>query len=50
MRNMNQYVPVQTRLANFDLLNQWTTPIGSSVFAIAGGVQPGEIIAEKLFS
>jgi dye decolorizing peroxidase len=50
MRNMKQYVPVQSRLASFDLLNQWTTPIGSSVFAIAGGVKPGEIIAERLFS
>jgi dye decolorizing peroxidase len=45
-----QYVPVQKRLAEFDLLNQWTTPVGSSVFAIARGVQPGEIIAEELFS
>ena len=50
MRNMEQYIPVQTRLAGFDLLNQWTTPIGSSVFAIASGIKPGEIIAEKLFS
>jgi dye decolorizing peroxidase len=50
MRNMNQYVPVQTRLASFDLLNQWTTPIGSAVFAIPGGVEPGKIISEKLFS
>jgi dye decolorizing peroxidase len=45
-----QYVPVQKRLAEFDLLNQWTTPVGSAVFAIARGVQPGEIIAEELFS
>lgn len=45
-----QYVPVQKRLAEFDLLNQWTTPVGSAVFAIARGVQSGEIIAEELFS
>ena len=50
MRDMSQYIPVQQRLANLDLLNKWTVPIGSSVFAIAGGVQPGEVIAEKLFS
>ncbi len=50
MRDMSQYIPVQQRLANLDLLNKWTVPIGSSVFAIAGGVQPGELIAEKLFS
>ena len=45
-----QYVPVQTRLAQFDLLNTWTTPVGSAVFAVARGVKPGEILAEELFS
>lgn len=50
MKSMDQYIPVQQRLANFDLLNKWTTPIGSSVFAIAKGVQPGEILAQGLFN
>jgi dye decolorizing peroxidase len=45
-----QYLPVQKRLAEFDLLNQWTTPVGSAVFAIARGVEPGQILAEELFS
>lgn len=45
-----QYVPVQERLAQFDLLNQWTTPVGSATFAIARGVKPGEILAEELFA
>ena len=45
-----QYLPVQSRLAEFDLLNKWTTPVGSAVFAIAKGVEPGEVIAERLFS
>jgi dye decolorizing peroxidase len=45
-----QYVPVQQRLAEFDLLNKWTTPIGSAVFAIARGFLPGQILAEELFS
>ncbi|WP_296630931.1 Dyp-type peroxidase [Rhodoluna sp.] len=45
-----QYLPVQRRLAQFDLLNKWTTPIGSATFAIARGIDPGEIIAEELFS
>lgn len=45
-----QYLPVQTRLAEFDLLNKWTTPVGSAVFAIARGVKSGEILAEDLFS
>ncbi|MEN9965632.1 MAG: hypothetical protein RJA60_629, partial [Actinomycetota bacterium] len=45
-----QYVPVQERLASFDLLNKWTTPVGSATFAIARGVKPGEILAEELFA
>jgi dye decolorizing peroxidase len=44
-----QYVPVQRRLAEFDLLNKWTTPVGSAIFAIARGVRPGEVLAEELF-
>ncbi|AII11207.1 Dyp-type peroxidase [Rhodococcus opacus] len=33
-----QFLPVQQRLAEFDALNQWTTPIGSAVYAIPPGV------------
>ncbi|MFM6977170.1 MAG: Dyp-type peroxidase [Micrococcales bacterium] len=50
MADLDQYIPVQKRLADFDLLNMWTTPIGSSVWAIPTGVQPGEKLAEELFS
>lgn len=45
-----QYVPVQKRLDQFDLLNKWTTPIGSALFALPRGFKPGEILAEELFS
>jgi dye decolorizing peroxidase len=45
-----QYVPVQMRLDEFDLLNKWTTPIGSALFAMPRGFKPGEILAEELFS
>ena len=45
-----QYLPVQRRLDQFDLLSQWTTPVGSAVFAIPAGVAEGEIIGAKLFS
>ncbi len=38
-RNLNkQYLPVQERLSKVDLLNLWTTPIGSSVWLIPAGV------------
>lgn len=45
-----QYIPVQRRLDQFDLLNKWTSPIGSAVFAIAKGVAPGEVLAAELFA
>ena len=45
-----QYLPIQLRLDELDLLNEWTVPIGSAEFAIPGGVRPGEIIAQALFS
>lgn len=45
-----QYLPIQRRLEKLDLLNEWTVPIGSAVFAIPGGVQGSELLAEALFS
>jgi len=44
-----QYLPVQTRLADFDLLNVWTVPVGSATFVIAPPANSGEIIAQGLF-
>ncbi|MEX5710060.1 Dyp-type peroxidase [Parafrankia sp. FMc6] len=43
-----QFVPIQRRLAELDLLNEWTTPIGSAVFAIPPGVREGGFIGETL--
>jgi dye decolorizing peroxidase len=43
-----QFLPVQRRLESFDLLSQWTTPIGSSVWGIAGGLSKGETFASRL--
>ena len=45
-----QYLPIQRRLEQLDLLNQWTVPIGSAVFAVPGGVQGSDLHAEALFS
>jgi dye decolorizing peroxidase len=45
-----QYLPVQQRLAAFDALNVWTTPIGSAVFVIPPGVRsPGRYLGQSLF-
>lgn len=43
-----QFVPVQRRLDELDLMNTWTTPIGSAVFAVPGGVAPGEYLGQRL--
>ena len=45
---VRQFVPVQQRLAEADLLNLWTTPIGSAVYAILPGAQPGEDLGAEL--
>ena len=45
-----QYIPVQDRLAKLDLMNKWTTPIGSSVFTFPPGCQPGGFIGEGLLT
>lgn len=43
-----QFLPIQRNLAASDLLNQWTTPIGSAVFAVPPGCAPGGWIGEPL--
>ncbi|KQZ09422.1 peroxidase [Agromyces sp. Root1464] len=43
-----QFVPIQRRLEELDLLNEWTTPIGSAVFAIPPGCAEGGYIGDTL--
>src|SRR5690606_3319922 len=43
-----QFTPMQQRLAQADLLNLWTTPIGSAVFAVPPGCREGGYIGETL--
>jgi len=43
-----QFVPLQQRLDDLDLLNEWTTPIGSAVFAIPPGCTEGGYVGETL--
>lgn len=45
---VTQFVPMQRRLDELDLLNEWTTPIGSAVCAIPPGCAPGGYIGETL--
>ncbi|WP_454132298.1 Dyp-type peroxidase [Microbacterium lacticum] len=43
-----QFTPIQQRLADLDLLNEWTVPIGSAVFAIPPGCDPDGFIGDTL--
>ncbi|MFI6760869.1 Dyp-type peroxidase [Micromonospora sp. NPDC050417] len=43
-----QFLPIQRRLAERDLFNEWITPIGSAVFAIPPGCAPDGWIGEQL--
>lgn len=45
-----QFVPVQRRLAEGDLLNEWVTPIGSAVFVIPPGCTPEGWIGDGLLA
>lgn len=47
---LKQFLPIQERLAELDMLNTWTVPIGSAVFAIPPGCPPGGFIGETLFT
>lgn len=45
---MRQFVPIQRRLAEGDLLNTWTTPVGSAVAAVLPGFERGGRLGEGL--
>ena len=45
-----QFVPVQQRLADDDLLNEWTIPIGSSVAIVPPGCEEGGFIGEQVLA
>lgn len=44
------FTPVQKRLDASDALNEWTTAIGSAVFAVPGGWPQGKFLAHGLFA
>lgn len=45
-----QFTPMQQRLADSDPLNEWTTPIGSAIFAIPPGCGPDGYLGEGLLT
>ncbi len=44
----DQYMPIQSRLAELDALNEWTIPIGSAVCAILPGCHKGEYLGQHI--
>jgi deferrochelatase/peroxidase EfeB len=45
-----QFVPIMNRLASSDALNEYTTHVGSGLWAVPPGVQPGGYWGETLFT
>ncbi len=45
-----QFIPVQQRLAESDLLNEWTTPVGSAVFAVLPGCAEGQVLGDGVLA
>jgi len=43
------FVKLFDRMSKIDALNQFTTHVGSAIFACPPGVQPGEFIGQRLF-
>lgn len=47
---LKQFVPIQRRLDELDLLNEWITHTGSAVFAILPGFKHGEQLGASLLT
>ena len=45
---LKQFVPIQQRLSQMDMMNLWTAPVGSAVYAIPPGCQPGGYLGDAL--
>lgn len=43
------FVKIFAKMSQLDMLNQFTTTVGSGLFAIAPGAKPGEYIGQRLF-
>ncbi|KVD00224.1 iron uptake transporter deferrochelatase/peroxidase subunit [Burkholderia ubonensis] len=43
------FIPINEKLAKLDIMNQFTTHVGSAIFACPPGAQPGSFIGAALF-
>lgn len=48
-KSPQQFITIQNALGRVDKMNEYTTHIGSGLFACFGGVKEGEYIGQKLF-
>jgi len=46
--SIDRFLRIQEALARVDSLNTWTTPIGSALFAVPPGIEPGGWIGQSL--
>ena len=46
---VTQYVPMQTRIARLDAMQEYLQHTGSALFAVPPGAAPGEFIGQHLF-
>ena len=44
------FIPINERLAKFDMMNQFTTHVGSAIFACPPGAKRGSFIGAELFN
>jgi deferrochelatase/peroxidase EfeB len=44
------FIKMFEKMAKLDMLNQFVTHVGGGIFAVPGGVAPGEYIGQRLFS
>lgn len=47
---LTQFVPIQQRLDELDMLNEWVTHTGSAVYAVLPGFHAGGMLGETLFA
>ncbi|SIR79620.1 deferrochelatase/peroxidase EfeB [Moraxella cuniculi DSM 21768] len=48
-KSPEQFIAIQNALGRIDKMNEYTTHIGSGLFAVFGGVSSGEYLGQKLF-
>jgi deferrochelatase/peroxidase EfeB len=49
-RNPEQFVAIQRRLGSMDALNEYIKHVGSALFAVPPGAQPGGYVGERLLA